>query len=323
MVRRCDSGGSVEILSSPEETEGPAASTVYHPEAPVSPARVLGSLQRGNGDPTQRRLADGSVWRTASTPLGSATLRLMRRPDGIHAAAWGPGAEWAVEQVPALLGAGDDASGFVPVHDVVARTWRRLRPMPLVATGLIFEAIVPAVLEQKVTGFESRSSWRALLRRYGEPAPGPAPQGMRICPPPSVWRRIPSWEWHRANVMPQRVQAILAAARVAHRLDESIAMPREDRLRRLRAIPGIGRWTAAEVAQRAWGDPDEVSYGDYHIPALVGWALIGRPVDDDGMMELLADYPGHRQRAVRLIELSDVSKPRFGPRMSPADIRAV
>jgi 3-methyladenine DNA glycosylase/8-oxoguanine DNA glycosylase len=91
----------------------------------------------------------------------------------------------------------------------------------------------------------------------------------------------------------------------------------------LRAIPGVGRWTAAEVAQRAWGDPDEVSVGDFHLPALVGWALVGRPVDDDGMLELLAPYIGHRHRAARMVELSGVGKPAFGPRMPVGDIRAI
>lgn len=228
-----------------------------------------------------------------------------------------------VESVPSLLGSRDDAEGFVPQHPVVAATWRSLRPMPLAATGLVFEMTVPAIIEQRVTGHEARASWRWLLARYGEPPPGPAPRGMRVFPSAEVWRRIPSWEWHRANVTPQRARCVVEAATVAGRLEESLSLPRDDRLRRLRAVPGIGRWTAAEVAQRAWGDPDEVSYGDFHIPALVGWALLGRPVDDDGMMELLAAYPGQRQRAVRLIELSTASKPRFGPRLPATNIRAI
>jgi hypothetical protein len=41
------------------------------------------------------------------------------------------------------------------------------------------------------------------------------------------------------------------------------------------------------------------------------------------MLELLAPYAGHRQRAVRLIELSGIRKPRFGPRAPVADIRAI
>lgn len=301
----------------------PDLSTEWRPSAPVSIDLALDPLHRGPGDPTQRRGPDGAWWRTAGTPLGPGTLRLTTGSGTVSAAAWGPGAPWLVDRVPALLGADDDPGEFRPQHPLIAQTARRLPSLRLGSLGLVFELVVPAVLEQRVTGKEARRSWRELLRRFGSAAPGPVPVGMVAFPQPSVWRRIPSWEWHRAGVDPGRARTIVAAAEAASRLDESLALPREERLRRLRALPGIGQWTAAEVAQRAWGDPDEVSVGDFHLPALVGWALAGRPVDDDGMLDLLSCYAGHRQRAVRLVELSDVRKPSFGPRMPVGDIRAL
>jgi 3-methyladenine DNA glycosylase/8-oxoguanine DNA glycosylase len=300
----------------------PAETTWCPAEAP-SLALALGPLQRGAGDPTQCRDGAGAWWRTARTPAGPGTLRIAVDSGGVRAGAWGPGAEWLLASVPRLLGADDDPTGFEPRHPVVSESARRHRRLRLGAAGLVFELLVPSVLEQRVTGREARRSSRDLLRRFGEPAPGPAPDGMRVAPAPEVWRRIPSWEWHRANVDPGRARTVVAAAEVAGRLEETLCLPREQRVRRLRAVPGVGRWTAAEVAQRAWGDPDEVSVGDFHLPALVGWALAGRPVDDDGMLELLAAYPGHRQRAVRLVELSGVRKPSFGPRMPVGDIRGL
>jgi 3-methyladenine DNA glycosylase/8-oxoguanine DNA glycosylase len=301
----------------------PDLTTEWRPPAPVAIELVLGPLQRGPADPTQRPDQDGAWWRTALTPAGPGTLRLRAQAGAVTAEAWGPGAGWLLDGVPDLLGAADDPSEFRPQHPVIAQTARRLPHLRLGGLGLAFELLVPAVLEQRVTGKEARRSWRELLRRFGPPAPGPTPVGMRVLPAPAVWRRIPSWEWHRAGVDPGRARTIVAAADVANRLDESLALPRDERLRRLRAVPGVGRWTAAEVAQRAWGDPDEVSVGDFHLPALVGWALAGRPVDDDGMLDLLSCYPGHRHRAVRLVELSDVRKPSFGPRMPVGDIRAL
>ena len=241
----------------------------------------------------------------------------------MHAEAWGPGADWMVGQVPALLGAHDDVTGFEPQHPVIASTWRRLHHLRLGATGTVFELLAPSVLEQRVTGAEAHRSWRELLWRFGEPAPGPVPRGLRVVPAPEVWARIPSWEWHRANVDPGRARTIRSAATLASRLEEAGSLPTGERLRRLRAVPGVGAWTAAEVAQRSWGDPDAVSVGDFHIPALVGWALAGRPVDDDGMLELLACYAGHRHRAVRLVEASGIRKPGFGPRMPVGDIRSL
>jgi hypothetical protein len=50
----------------------------------------------------------------------------------------------------------------------------------------------------------------------------------------------------------------------------------------------------------------------------------GRPRgDDDEMCELLEPWAGQRQRVVRLIELSGVHAPRFGPRLAPLDIHAI
>jgi 3-methyladenine DNA glycosylase/8-oxoguanine DNA glycosylase len=135
---------------------------------------------------------------------------------------------------------------------------------------------------------------------------------------------VPSWNWHRLGVDISRQRTIRAAATVAARLEECVALPREAASKRLRIVPGIGEWTAAEVAQRAWGDPDAVSVGDYHIHDQVVHALTGRPRGDDAeMLALLEPWRGHRQRVVRLIEVSGVAKPRFGPRYSPIDMRAM
>ena len=48
-------------------------------------------------------------------------------------------------------------------------------------------------------------------------------------------------------------------------------------LQRLRGIPGLGVWTAAETARSAFGNPDVLSIGDYHLPNLLAWALAGDP----------------------------------------------
>ena len=301
----------------------PEAQTTWRSSVPVSLDLAIGPLQRGRGDPAHQRDRTGAWWRTSRTPAGVSTLRLSLDGGCVQAAAWGPGAGWTIDNVPALLGAEDDVAGFEPQHAVIASTWRRLRHLRLGATGTVFELLVPSVIEQRVTGAEAHRSWRDLVRRFGDPAPGPAPAGMRVTPAPEIWGRIPSWDWHRANVDPGRARTIRSAAQVAGRLEEAVRLPRDQRLRRLRHVPGIGVWTAAEVAQRSWADADAVSVGDFHIPALVGWALVGRPVDDDEMLELLACYPGHRHRAVRLVEASGVRKPGFGPRMPVGDIRGL
>jgi 3-methyladenine DNA glycosylase/8-oxoguanine DNA glycosylase len=308
----------------PDYTDAIMLATTYAPAERVDLASTLRPLRRGAGDPTFQTGPDG-VWRTIRTPSGAATVHLRPGRHGVDATAWGPGAEWAIAGVPALLGAGDDWSGLDVTPSAFLADSRHRNPgLRLARTERVLEAMVPAILEQKVTGHEARSAWRSLLRRYAEPAPGPAPAGMLVFPPADVWRRIPSWVWHRAGVGPDRSATIVRAARVADSLERTLQHGRGgDRIdRALRSIPGVGVWTAAETTQRAHGDPDSPSVGDYHLPALVGWALIGRPVDDDGMLELLAPYAGHRQRVMRLIESSGFAKPRFGPRMTIQDHRA-
>lgn len=297
--------------------------TTYAPAAPVSLSATLRPLRRGYGDPTFQADASG-VWRTMQTPLGPATLHLARASDGITATAWGDGAGWAIEGVPELLGAGDDWSTMdVSASPLLTDSLHRNPGLRLLRTRQVFEMMLVAVLEQKVTGKEARHSWRVLLTRYGTPAPGPAPAGMRVFPTASEWRKVPSWEWHRAGVGPERSATIMRAAVVAASLERTLDRGRGGPAieKALRSIPGVGVWTAAETMQRAHGDPDSPSVGDYHLPALVGWALAGSPVDDDGMLELLAPWAGHRQRIMRLIESSGFQKPRFGPRMTVQDHR--
>lgn len=224
--------------------------------------------------------------RAAQTPEGVGTLHLACRPGDseVHAQAWGPGAAWLLDAVPALLGEEDDPSGFEPHHDLVAEAWRRFSHWRVPRSGLVFDALAPAVIEQKVTGQEAFSGYRVLVRRFGEPAPGPFP-GLMAPPTAAGWAAVPSWAWLQASVDGARSRTIVRAAGYAGRLEQGASVSVAEANRRLRALPGVGVWTAAEVAQRALGDPDSVSFGDYHVAKDIGWALTGTPVDDDGLAE--------------------------------------
>lgn len=295
----------------------------WRPDFAVDLARMVRPLRRGGGDPTQHREPAGRLWLATNTPDGPATLTLGRGGGDVLADAWGPGATRLLDGLPALLGADDDDRDFVAHHPLVAEARRRNPGLRLGATGRVWDVLVAAVLEQKVTGTEAHRSWRELCRRFGTAAPGPAPAGLFVPPTARTLMTLRDWEWHRCGVDGARRRALVAVAQVAGRLETAVELRGEPGRALLRKVPGIGVWTAAEVAQRAWGDPDAVSVGDFHIPSVVGHALVGRPLDDDGMLEVLAPYAPHRQRAVRYVELSGVRRERRGPRFSPRDYRGM
>ena len=296
----------------------------WDPGRPFDVRATLGPMRRGTGDPSYRVDEAGRVWRACLTPEGAGTLAIVAADGVVTADAWGPGAQWLLERVPTWLGERDDWSGLdVSSVPVLHEMRRRRSGLRLLRTELVLDALVPAVLEQKVTGLEARRAWRLLLLRHGTPAPGPLP-GLRVPPSARALLDVPSWDWHRFGVDLHRQRAIRAAASVARRLEECVAMTPEEAERRLRLIPGIGVWTAAETLQRALGAPDHVSVGDYHLPNMVVHLLTGRARGtDEEMLELLAPWAGSRPRVMRVVEANRTAPPRFGPRFNPTDIHAI
>lgn len=298
----------------------PGLRRVWRPGRPVSVGAVLAAFRRGGGDPTFQADRGQGWWLGLPTPQGAATLQLQARVADaeIEAHAWGPGAAWVLDQVPSLLGSDDDAAGFVAHHPRVAQARARYAGWHVPRSGMVLHALVPAIIEQKVTGQEAFGGQRVLVRRFGRPAPGPGAQrGLWVAPDPRGWAAIPSWEWLRASVDGARSAAAVRAARHAGRLEEGSGLPLPDAHARLRSLPGVGVWTAAETAQRALGDADAVSFGDYHVAKNITWALTGEALDDDACAELLEPYAGHRYRVQRLLELDGVVRPRRGARMAP------
>jgi 3-methyladenine DNA glycosylase/8-oxoguanine DNA glycosylase len=299
------------------------AERLLTPPGTLSITQVLAPHLRGSGDPTMR-ISRGEVWRATRTPDGPATIRVTADAGRIRVQAWGDGAERSLDEAPALLGFLDHPEDFQPTTPLLRQLRLRFPGLRLGRSGRVIEALVPAILEQKVTGTEAWRAWRALIRQYGEPAPGPPELRLRLPPPAERIATIPSWAFHPLGVERRRAETVLRATRLAERLEQLTAGAPGNAYAVLRAIPGIGPWTAAEVGLRALGDPDAVSVGDFHLPHLVSWALAGEPrATDERMLELLAPYAGHRARVVRLLEASGIRAPRYGPRLSPRSIAAI
>ncbi len=292
----------------------------WRPAWPCPVGQIWSGWRRGAGDPTYRVDESGRHWRGLGTPAGPATLGVRPRPTlgVVEAEAWGAGAAWALEHLPAMLGADDDPAGLPLLHDALRRAAHDRPHWRVGRGGIVLDALTPAIIEQKVTGQEAFAGFRRLVRRFGEPAPGPgAGVALWVQPDAAALRRVPSWEWRQLGVDDARSRTVVTAARVADALQRTIDLPGPDADRRLTSVPGIGRWTSAEVRARAHGDPDAVSFGDYHVARNMGWALIGQELDDDGLADLLQPYAGHRYRVQRLLELAGAGHPRRGPRMAP------
>jgi 3-methyladenine DNA glycosylase/8-oxoguanine DNA glycosylase len=299
---------------------------VWRPDWPCPAAAILAQQRRGAGDPTLRLDVAGRHWRASRTPEGPATLAVaVRRGEGdVVAEAWGSGAAWALDQLPDLLGAADDWTDFEARHPVVAEA-RRLNPhLRQGRTGLVLESLVPSAIEQKVTGKQAFAGFRALVRRYGEPAPGPgAEAGLWLQPTPEALRAVPSWEWLRLGIDQARSRVVVTAARHADALERIVADPGAAD-RRLRSLPGVGPWTSAEVRQRALGDPDAVSFGDYHVARDVGWALTGEEFDDARLAAFLEPWRPQRGRVPLLVGAAGLRRPRRGPRLEvPGHVQRV
>lgn len=300
--------------------------TVVSP-LPIDLRRSVGPMAVGSADPTM--YVDRShVWRASHTPVGPVTVHL-RSIDAttIEAEAWGPGAEWMLDQAPAFVGALDNLDGFdATAHPKIERAHRRFPGLRIVRSGLVADGLVQAILGQKVTGVQAHRAWRGLVRHHGHDAPGPADAvvagGARRTPlrlPPTMPEigRMSYWAFHPLGVEQRRAETIIRSARRIDRLEEAGTMTPEAAMARLTALPGLGPWTAGLLLRQCLGDPDGIEVGDYHLPDVVSWTLAGEPRGtDERMLELLAPFAPHRGRALMLVKMGGSGKPKRGPRMT-------
>lgn len=288
---------------------------------PIDLAKTLFPLCRGTGDPTMR-VGFADAFRAMRTPEGPATVHIRSIGYDILAEAWGRGAHWALDSVPGLIGALDDDSGFEPKHPMIEELWRHHRGARITRTGTVMHTLIPAILEQKVTGLEARRAYRSMVLATSEPAPGDV--GLYLPPDPERLAETPYFTFHPWGVERRRAETIRAVCARASRLEEGTSLQVDQANARLLAMPGVGPWTVAEVARTALGDADAISVGDFHLPNVVCWALAREPRGtDERMLELLEPYRGHRGRVQVLLESGNISAPAYGPRMEVQSIERI
>jgi 3-methyladenine DNA glycosylase/8-oxoguanine DNA glycosylase len=251
-------------------------------------------------------------WTALRTGEGPATLHLRRQPSGVVATGYGPGASSALELVPGLIGAADAPETFRTDHPLVAELHRRHPGWRFGQTGRVFDALLRAIVEQKVTGREAGASLRALGAQFGDPAPGPA--RLRLPPDPARLAELAYHHLHPLGIERRRAVTIIGAARRAGRLEALGALPATEARAHLERLGGVGGWTSAKTVAVSHGDPDAVAVGDFHLKNEVVWHLCGRPRGtDEEMLRLLEEFRPHRGRVIRLLQ-SLGHAPAYGPR---------
>lgn len=283
---------------------------------PIGEGIEVGTTVRGAKLPVM--IGPDGAWWSTRTPIGVGTMYLHRTgPISVEGQAWGPGAAWLLEQLPRLLGDDDDITGFEP-QGPLRRLWRR-HPHRLSRTDRPWDALVGAILGQKVQVSRAVRARRALAQRFGDPAPGPAVSDRQrgwILPSPDVVAGLGYHDLHRCGIERKRASTLIRTAAELRRLEALWTRPPAEIATRLEQIRGIGRWTSAMVTATAFGFADAVPIGDFHIPNTVAWHLAGEPRgSDERMLELLEPYRGHRWRAIRLVKGAG-GAPRYGPRLS-------
>jgi len=285
---------------------------------------TLGRYRHGTKDPTtwidrvgRGPSSSGRFVRATHTPDGPATVAIRWTSDAdVSAEAWGPGGDWLLARVPAMIGQFDRGSPELEgdSHPVVARCARAHRHVRFGASSTLYHELLPTIIAQRITSGEAMQQWAALCRALSDPAPGPF-TGLLVPPAPDVLRRRPAWWFHPFGIEDKRARVLVEVARHASKMWSWAELPPCEASRMLRLIPGVGSWTVGSVLDPAMGDPDAVPVGDYHVKNVVAWNLAEEArAGDDRMLQLLEPYVGQRGRVVSAILAHGDGAPKFGPK---------
>lgn len=282
-------------------------------------ATTLGEFRHGRHDPSCEMTSEcfrRAVW----TPDGAGVIEVFfaePAPQGCPLAirTHGDGAQWLSNHSTSLLGLDDVVPEFDIHHREVAEAQKNFGWYRLGASHTPYHELLFATLGQRITAADAASQWRQLLLRHGTPAPDPSGR-LRLPPHPDELARIPYYTLHALGIERRRADTLRNVAYHARRLDAQLSQStsRHDLTIALEKIPGVGPWTAAVAGALAFGDPDALHVGDFHVKHTVAWALHRQPRGTDE--EMIADlevYRGQRHRVVRWLELSGWRAPRRGP----------
>ncbi len=284
---------------------------------PLDLKRTLEPISAGRHDPTGRA-TETAMLRATRTPEGPATLGIEPLdPDRLIARAWGPGADWILSRAHEWVASADRLpEGFIEAHPELGRFAKRSRGLRLARPRRVVEHLALLVLQQLVTGKESKRAFGRLVRYASEPAPGPFPD-LWLPLSPQALRELSPADFVPLGIVERMGETLRRVGEHADRLEEAAEMSEADAMQRILAVRGLGPWTANALAIGSLGHADAVVTGDYHLPNTIAFNLAGQErADDARMLELLAPYAGQRGRVVRWISSAGPKAPRRGPRIA-------
>jgi AraC family transcriptional regulator of adaptative response / DNA-3-methyladenine glycosylase II len=214
----------------------------------------------------------GGVWRrTISTPAGAGVVevRAGERRDTLRVriAPPLPGAvAEVVTRVTRVFDLHADARGIAAElrHDPALRAIVPAAGVRVPGAWDAFEMGVRAIVGQQVSVAGARTLLGRLVERCGSPLPLSDPSLARLFPSPEA---IASADLDRLGLTGARSHALrrFAGAVARGELDLEALSGLETAIERLSSLPGIGAWTAHEIALRGLGEPDAFPAGDLGV----------------------------------------------------------
>ena len=135
-----------------------------------------------------------------------------------------------------------------------------------------FEVAVRAILGQQVSVAAARTIAGRFAAALGDPAQTPFPALVTVFPSAARVADSPPGRIQRLGLPGARARSVLALARAVAdgRLDLTPHADTEVTLERLRALPGVGEWTAQYIAMRALAWPDAFPHTDLGVMRALG-----------------------------------------------------
>ena len=150
------------------------------------------------------------------------------------------------------------------IHAVLGADFPALAGLRVPGTLDGFELAVRAVLGQQVTVAAARTLTTRLVERFGTPLATPIDGLTRLFPSPAALAAASGDELGQLGLVRQRQAAIHALAQAVSSGQISLHAGADvaATMDALKALPGIGAWTADYIAQRALRWPDAFPSGD-------------------------------------------------------------